>query len=209
MQTLTCTRCNTTAPRASFKRLASRAQTRSWLKKPDTNKRMWYFGSTCNACHKLTKRKPSELTPEEHRKRLVNENNGSIYAWQTYNQRREAGKKKLSVIGTKALAKHRKPLFTPVRDALNKFMATLKSKQDYTRRSDTSDEGKAALAYLDNCIAQATYARTQLNAKMKAASTPPARWRNLVLDTTELTAQYNALPGKYKDRFREIQKQFL
>jgi hypothetical protein len=170
---------------------------------------MWYFGSTCNACHKLTKRKPSELTPEEHRKRLVNENNGSIYAWQTYNQRRAAGKKKLSALGTKALAKHRKPLFTPVRDALNKFVATLKSKQDYITKTNKREEDVKALEYLNACLAQTTYARTQLNAKMKAASTPPARWVDLVMDRGVCVTQYNALSGQYKDRFAKIQKHFL
>ena len=209
MQTMTCTRCKTTAPRTAFKRLASLAQTRSWLKKPEANKRAWYFGTICNACHKLTKRKPSELTPEEHRKHLIKEGNDAEYAWYIYNQRREAGKKKLSAIGTKAIAKHRKPLFSPMRDALNKFVATLKSKQNYITKTNKREEDVKALEYLNACLAQTTYARNQLNAKMKAGSTPPARWVNLVLDTTEITTQYNALSGEYKDRFAKIHKQFL
>ena len=73
MKKLVCPACKAEKSRKQFKRLATLTQTKAWLRNPLASKRMTYFGRECNECHKQVKRNPSDLTPEELRKRLVNE----------------------------------------------------------------------------------------------------------------------------------------
>lgn len=66
-----CSGCHTLKQIADFKRRATLSESRNWTKNPDLKRAITYEGKLCNACHR--RRKPSELSPEELRKRLVNE----------------------------------------------------------------------------------------------------------------------------------------
>jgi hypothetical protein len=66
-----CKSCHTIKPIADFTRRATLSQARAWLKKKHLKQTHEYIGKLCNGCQK--RRKPSDLSPEELRKRLVNE----------------------------------------------------------------------------------------------------------------------------------------
>jgi vacuolar-type H+-ATPase subunit I/STV1 len=66
-----CSGCHTLKQIADFKRRATLSEARNWTKNPELKRPILYEGKLCNACHR--RRKPSELSPEELRKRLVNE----------------------------------------------------------------------------------------------------------------------------------------
>ena len=66
-----CSGCHTLKPIADFTRRATLSESRNWTKNPELKRPILYEGKLCNGCQK--RRKPSDLSPEELRKRLVNE----------------------------------------------------------------------------------------------------------------------------------------
>lgn len=92
-----CPTCNTEKERKHFKRFATLQQTRSWLNNPNATKRMIYTGKECNQCHKQTKRKNTDLTPNELRRRLINEGVNPMLVDERIAKRRAQGIKKKSV----------------------------------------------------------------------------------------------------------------
>lgn len=92
-----CPICNTDQERKQFKRLATLQQTKAWLRNPDATKRMTYIGKECNQCHQQTKRKTSDLTPNELHKRLINEGLNPFVVEERIAKRRAQGSKKKSV----------------------------------------------------------------------------------------------------------------
>ena len=98
-----CPICNTEKPRKDFKRKATLSQTRAWLRNPLATKRMDYIGKECNACHKQTKRKPSDLTPNELHKRLINEGVNSFLVQARIAQRRAQGVKKKAAAASRMM----------------------------------------------------------------------------------------------------------
>lgn len=105
MENLICTACKTAKPRKDFKRSATLAQTRAWLRNSLATKRMTYIGKECNDCHKQTKRKSKDLTPEELRKRLINEGVNSLVVEELIARRRATGSKKKSVSAKRTMLK--------------------------------------------------------------------------------------------------------
>lgn len=100
-----CPMCNTDKERKDFKRYATLSQTRSWLRNPLASKRMTYIGKECNECHKQTKRKPQDLTPNELRKKLVNNGVNPFVIEERVAQRRAQGSKKKSVSARRTMRK--------------------------------------------------------------------------------------------------------
>lgn len=100
-----CPMCNTDKERKDFKRYATLSQTRSWLRNPLASKRMTYIGKECNECHKQTKRKPQDLTPNELRKKLVNNGVNPFVIEERVAQRRAQGSKKKSVSARRTMLK--------------------------------------------------------------------------------------------------------
>ncbi len=98
-----CPICNTKKARKDFKRLATLAQTRAWLRNPTTTKRITYIGKECNDCHKQTKRKPHDLTPNELHKRLINEGVNPMAIEVRIAKRRAQGSKKKSTVASRAM----------------------------------------------------------------------------------------------------------
>ena len=98
-----CPICNTKKARKDFKRLATLAQTRAWLRNPDAVKRITYIGKECNECHKQTKRKSHDLTPNELRKRLINDGVNPMAIEVRIAKRRAQGSKKKSVVASRTM----------------------------------------------------------------------------------------------------------
>ena len=206
-----CPGCNTEREPKDFKRIATLAQTRSWLKNPLATRRMIYSGSTCNDCHKQNTRKRSDLTPEEYRKRLVNEGKDPDEVDRLYESRVKLGKAKLRRGAIKTLKIKRQPLFAPMIATLNKLVQTIKSRVKYIRQTETDPEARAdALKFLEMCLGQVLIVRGRILMKKKTASVPPAMWQELLTprDHAERTIAHNLMPEKYKDRFWRLANDF-
>lgn len=218
---LTCKRCTSTKNRTEFKRLASLAQSRAWLKNPNASKRIWYYGDICNACHKQTKRKPSELTPEELRKHLINEGNDAEYAEWAANQHRLKGKQRMAENMKEVLRKRRADGFEPLLATVNKLHKSLKAKVDYARRTRTPLKDKpnaevmasdiALTVYLDSLVAYLAYARIELRLRQSSARQAPARWQDLISQEAkdQIQLRFNSLSAQHRDKLNSINKQFL
>lgn len=105
MENTVCPVCKTSKPRKDFKRMATLAQTRAWLRNPLASKRMTYIGKECNQCHKQTKRKQHQITPAELRKRLINEGVNLIKIEATLARRKALVTKKKSAVARRTLRK--------------------------------------------------------------------------------------------------------
>lgn len=101
---MVCPLCKATKERKDFKRKATLAQTKAWLHNPSATKRMIYFGKECNDCHKQTKRKPSDLTPNELHKRLINEGKNPLVVHARVAERRVQGAKKKAVSASRTMS---------------------------------------------------------------------------------------------------------
>lgn len=100
-----CPMCNTEKDRKDFRRLATLSQTKAWLRNPLATKRMTYTGKECNACHKQTTRKPSDLTHNELQKRLINQGKNPLMVQIQIAKRRAVGAKKKSVSAKRTMLK--------------------------------------------------------------------------------------------------------
>lgn len=98
-----CPKCNTEKERKDFKRLATLAQSRAWLRNPLASKRITYIGKECNECHKQITRKTADLTPEELRKKLVNAGVNPTLIEARIIKRRAQGSKKKSVVSSRTM----------------------------------------------------------------------------------------------------------
>jgi len=195
-----CSTCNVEKPRGEFKRFASLAQTRAWLNKPTATKRMTYYGKDCNACFKIYSRKPSELSPEELRKKLTLEGKPHDFISQAVAERMLAGKKRRQYGGYKALKKQREPLFQVLSFSLAGALRSFVSARNYAAKTNVGAEG---VEFMDFAVAQAKIARMALNERRKAAGVPPECWQEFITDESraELIALYNKLDGSLKDRW--------
>lgn len=101
-----CPICNAEKERKDFKRLATLAQTRAWIRNPLATKRITYIGKECNDCHKQTVRKSQDLTPNELHKRLVNQGKNPLMIEVRVAQRRAKGSKKKSVVASRAMREY-------------------------------------------------------------------------------------------------------
>lgn len=202
-----CPNCNNDREPKDFKRFASLAQTRAWLKKPTATKRMIYVGSVCNACHKQSTRKTNEITPSELRKRLINEGKSTDMVDALHESRVKYGKAKLRAGAIRGLKLRRKELFVPVFKELNALVDQVKRKRLYIYK--TCKDG-LAIAFLNVCLAQAIAVREKIMNKKKSAGIPPDDWRSLIdeHDNIERDHAFIRLAGKYKDRLFDIQNKF-
>lgn len=98
-----CPKCNTEKERKDFKRLATLAQSRAWLRNPLASKRITYIGKECNECHKQIMRKNKDLTPNELHKRLINEGVNPMLIEARIIKRRAQGSKKKSVVSSRTM----------------------------------------------------------------------------------------------------------
>lgn len=103
MDSIFCLTCNTAKPRKDFKRNATLAQTKAWLRNPLATKRMTYIGKECNQCHKLSSRKQSDITPAEIKRRLINEGVNPLKIEATLAKRKARTAKKKSIVARRTM----------------------------------------------------------------------------------------------------------
>jgi hypothetical protein len=203
-----CPNCNTERDRKDFQRYATLSQTRAWLKNPNAKTRLHYTGKICNACHKQTVRKPSEIPPEELRKRLVNEGKNPAMVEHIHAQRIKAGKKRQSTGGLRAIKKQRSPMFTPVLNEITVTLAQVRTKRRYIKQVEHNERDLAlVMKYLDVCEAQLIIVRDKVNDKRKVGSVPPANWQALIDEDWHIERNQARAPilGRYKDRLARIE----
>jgi hypothetical protein len=68
-----CKRCAQTKPPDAFKRYASLAQSRIWTRNPHMKRPIEYESVVCNECARTKRTATLDLSPENARKRMVNE----------------------------------------------------------------------------------------------------------------------------------------
>ena len=215
-----CPNCNTERDVKDFKRYATLTQTRSWLKNPNAKTRLLYTGKVCNACHKQTVRKPSEISPEELRKRMVSQGINPDLVEHLHAQRVKAGKKRQSEGGLRAIKKRREPLFKPVLDEIATIMRWVRDQQRYIKRTEIRDfnpeprpyphrmHEHPELNYLGLCEASLIVVRDKVHTLRKMGSVPPKRWHELIPEKLfrERVLAHDLMRGKYKDRLARVEE---
>lgn len=192
-----CPNCQTEKETKDFRRYASLAQTRSWLRNPNAQRRLEYVGKVCNTCSKEVKRNSKELTPAEYERRLINEGKHQVVIDELVRSRVKQGKEKLRAGALRALKIQRKPLFTPMIEEVQTLVRTLK------RRTKTKD---ATTPFLLVCLGEATISLRQLRALKTRASVPPSCWQKLMRkeDHDRVRAAYDALDDTQQRKLSKI-----
>lgn len=195
-----CPTCNKEKPRSQFRRYASLAQTRAWLKNPNAQRRLAYQGAECNECHRKTKRSISEIRPEELRKRLVKEGKSADYIEVAVSARKAQGRQRNAEGGRKGIKIREAPLYEAAVDAVNEFVAKVYSRRDYAQKTMRD---QATVDFLGLALATARIARDSLKEKRRRVAHAPECWQELVSDDArhELHRAYKRMGGEMKDRF--------
>jgi len=196
-----CPICNTEKPRLSFRRRATLAQTRAWLKNPNATKPTHYYGKDCNECHKQVKRKPSEIPPSELRRRLTNEGMNPLKIELLIEQRKARGTKKKSEVAKRTLSMRRKHLFTSIIDDVDPFIDRLQNKHNYYKyeRTDQADVQR----FLFTAMNYARTAKWRTQKMVKEGKAPPHSWQSVIDDEQRgsLRDAYLAMPEAFRYRF--------
>ena len=196
-----CPRCLLNKEPREFKRTATLAQTRAWLNKPNAKTRHAYIGKVCNACH--TKRTPSELTPSEHRKRLINEGKSVEFADMVYADRRAQGKRRLAVSVKKSRKKRYGTLCEDHVLHLNKLIATIRTRCNYHYATTHDPNTKLFQTITEGVLTQV---RTELKERGKEGRGVPADWRTWVTPTKidSINEAYANVRGELQDRVASV-----
>lgn len=185
----TCPTCGITKPPKQFKRLATITQTRSWLRKPSASTRLWYEGKHCNACERaVTKRK---LTPEQLRKRLVNEGLlpeiADVYV-QKQKARTTERKREVAINNLRA----RRAIL---------FEEPLGEVRDLITLSRQSCRGDADNEFAVEVLYQLRQVRALLRKARSEGKSAPKDWR-VWLDVTRLTNAFSRITPLSQSRMR-------
>lgn len=133
-----CSGCSTIKPIADFKRRATLSESRNWTKNPDLKRAITYEGKLCNDCHR--RRKPSELSPEELRKRMVNEGKNPLIVQAKVKAHYAKGKESRRQKQTKARAERYEAQYTAMlKDTAEQLRKTSEHLR-YARRSSKPDD---------------------------------------------------------------------
>lgn len=196
-----CPRCLLEKPRQEFKRLASLSQTRQWLRNPNAKTRHAYIGKFCNACH--TKRKPSELTPSELRKRLINEGKSIEFADMTYAVRRAQGKKRLAASAKRTRKKRYATLLDDHIAHISNLLSITRTRCNYHFKTTQDPATKTFQASAEVLLTQVKRELRELG--LRGATIPPD-WRRLVeaTKTDALRQAYAEVRGELRDRVASV-----
>lgn len=179
---ITCKTCSLTKPKRDFRRLATLAQSRALTHNPESQKRITITSATCNKCHNKARRKPTELTPEELRKRLINEGAPIHYAHQVYEERLRCGKQRRQESGKRAARSMRWDTYTPLLQEVASLNLIVRTRQRYAaKRIKHADPNYADTpSFLQTCLGQLVLARGVIRRQRAAGRGAPARWRDLI-----------------------------
>jgi hypothetical protein len=133
-----CSSCSTIKPIADFKRRATLSESRNWTKNPNLKRAITYEGKLCNNCHR--RRKPSELSPEELRKRMVNEGANPLKIQAQVEAHYAKGKESRRQKQTKARAERYEAQYNAMlKDTAEKLRKTSEHLR-YVKRSNKPEE---------------------------------------------------------------------
>ena len=150
-----CSGCHTLKPIADFKRRATLSQARAWLKKKHLKQTHEYIGKLCNGCQK--RRKPSDLSPEELRKRLVNEGANPLKIQAQVEAHYAKGKASRKQKQTKARAERYEAQYQAMLKDIAEQLRKTSEHLRYARRSSKPDD------YIENLEEMTHALRSQRN----------------------------------------------
>lgn len=200
VDTITCKTCKASKPRSNFRRYASLAQTRSWLKNPNAQRRTLYYGVDCNACHSKAKRKLRDIRPSELQRRLVSEGKSLEFVDIAVTARILEGRKRASDGGRKGIKVREAPQFEALMLAANKFIAKVAQRRGYDMKRYRRD---ASIEFLSYTLAQARLARDKIREKKRKGKHAPDSWQEVVPEYAreKIRHYYKALSGNMKERY--------
>jgi hypothetical protein len=200
---ITCPACQQVKERSKFKRLASLAQTRTWLNNPTAGKRLWYVGKVCNACN--PKRRAKEIAPSELEKILIrNETNTDIIKTRLEN-RKALGSRNRSKGAIKALQQRRLAHFDRHKAEITRLTSQLNTRVSYLnnklrRIADPADYD--LMRYLRYASMLCKSARQTMTREGRAGHAAPVHWQAVIKPDDIVTLQqlHNKLDGEHKVR---------
>jgi hypothetical protein len=162
-----CSSCSTIKPIADFKRRATLSQARAWLKKKHLKQTHEYIGKLCNACHR--KRKPSELSPEELRKRMVNEGKNPLIVQAKVEAHYAKGKESRRQKQTKARAQKYEAQYNALLAELAEKLRKTSEHLRYVKRSNKPEE---RIESLEEIVRKLRTQRDQIKAARRDGRDP-------------------------------------
>jgi hypothetical protein len=180
-----CPNCETEKETKDFRRVATLAQTRAWLRNPDATRRMEYVGSFCNTCSKQHARHSKDLSPGEYRKKLVNEGVHPLIIEELVKSRVEHGKAKLKAGAIRALRIRRAPQFVPVISELKNLSRTINRR---LKKAPTPEIKN----FLETCLGQTTLMLVRMKELKRTARAAPVCWQKLIKedDASEILSKF-------------------
>ena len=162
-----CSGCNTIKPIADFKRRATLSQSRNWTKNPNLKRALEYDGKLCNACHQ--RRKPSDLSPEELRKRMVNEGKNPLIVQGKVEAHYAKGKASRKQKQTKARAER----YAEQYQAMLKDIATkLRKTSEHLRYVKRSNKPEERIESLEEIVRNLRTQRDRIRAARRDGRDP-------------------------------------
>lgn len=183
-----CPNCKTEKETKDFRRVATLAQTRAWLRNPNATRRMEYVGSFCNTCSKAHARHSKDLSPAEYRKKLINEGVHPLIIEELVKSRVNHGKAKLRAGAIRALRIQRTPQFIPLVAELRTLSRTLK-------RRISKAPTQEVKTFLETCLAQVILTLVQLKELKRTARAAPVCWQKLIkeVDQDEILSKFSRI----------------
>jgi hypothetical protein len=177
--TMRCPKCQQEKDKFDFRRLASLAQTRAWLKKPTASRRIWYVGTVCNLCR--PKRSAADIAPSELEKILIRNDTNKDLLRERIDNRRALGTKKRVKGAIKALQQRRFEHFQSHKVTINKLTAAVSTRLSYLKRKGFADANDYALMrYLRYALWLMKTARQTLTREGNAARAAPVEWQAVI-----------------------------
>jgi hypothetical protein len=133
-----CSNCHVTKPIAEFKRRATLSESRNWTKNPNLKRPIEYEGKHCNDCHR--RRKPSELSPEELRRRLRSEEKNPLKIQAAVEKRYAKGKASRKQKQTQARAERYAEKYAQLSTTLANQIRTASEHLRYARKANKNAE---------------------------------------------------------------------
>lgn len=154
------------------------------------------------------KRKPSEIPPSELRKRLVNAGKHPMAIDAVIEQRMAKARKKQSEGGLKGIRIRRAPAYKPHLADLSALIKKIRERMKYIGQTEwTGNERRAALGFLEICLAQALHTRDALKRHAQLGRVAPAQWQELITEQRH-AERHNArirMSGRMQDRLARIE----
>jgi galactose-1-phosphate uridylyltransferase len=119
-----CNCCSQSKHPKDFRRYATLAQSRIWTRNPHMKRPIRYESSTCNECAKSKRTPTLKLSPENARRRMVNEGEHNLVIEQTVQRIRENSLKRKRV----TILKNRQALFAEDYERIYKELDRMKKR---------------------------------------------------------------------------------